>query len=709
MDSDQASDSARQSFHNLPAADDPRLATLRQLVLAELPATLEAFYHAVQASPEFTDMLRGPEHVAHLKAAQTAHWRRMLDGRRDDAYLASARIIGEAHFRAGLSAECYVRAYGFVLSHLLGALAREERPSLFSMRRSSHCVLPAMLTGLCMMDMELVLGAHWAAMNDERQQIVDDLLGRIDAQATEVVGSVMQFANYLQGSVDQLDVVTGSVRVGTEAATQASGRSEQSAQAVAHASEQLHLAIGEISQQVSSACKVVNTTVAESADACKVIDQLRTAADQIGSILGIIRDIAGQTNLLALNATIEAARAGEAGKGFAVVAQEVKGLASQSARSAAEIAAKVNGIRDVAASAMSTISRVADSVQQLAEVNTSIAAAVEQQASATSEIARNVQTVAVVAQDVTALMSKVDTDTGTVAVVARTVQNGAEQVREALEQLPQLLKRAIRISSDDADRRGQRRRPCLLEIEARCGGRAGKAILRNIAEGGALVEMEADLNISTGDAIELMLPRYDLRLTGNVVSATPRGNHVSFADSALDSAVADRISLETAADLVALTSKDHLAFVEKVVKAVEEHQDLPPTALTAHHGCRLGRWYDSVTDPQTISLPAYQAMAEPHREVHAHGREALARLASKDHAGAAREVEAMRERSRRILDLLQQFKREFVASFQADAQRAQSHGQSHGQSQAHRGRSHHGHTHQHSPAPEKASAHSHAA
>ena len=62
------------------------------------------------------------------------------------------------------------------------------------------------------------------------------------------------------------------------------------------------------------------------------VAELRTAAEQIGTVVELINSIAGQTNLLALNATIEAARAGDAGKGFAVVASEVKSLAAQTAQ-----------------------------------------------------------------------------------------------------------------------------------------------------------------------------------------------------------------------------------------------------------------------------------------------------------------------------------------------------------------------------------------
>jgi methyl-accepting chemotaxis protein len=182
----------------------------------------------------------------------------------------------------------------------------------------------------------------------------------------------------------------------------AAQQTDSNLQTVASASEELSSSIHEIARQISNSTSMAGAAVEQGDEAEGRIRRLDEMARSIGTVVELIRTIAGQTNLLALNATIEAARAGEAGKGFAVVASEVKSLANQTAKATEEIGGLINGIQESVGGAVDIIGAIRSTIGRLSDASVAVAAAVEEQAAATQEIAGNVTTAA----DAVALVSR---------------------------------------------------------------------------------------------------------------------------------------------------------------------------------------------------------------------------------------------------------------------------------------------------------------
>jgi methyl-accepting chemotaxis protein len=165
-------------------------------------------------------------------------------------------------------------------------------------------------------------------------------------------------------------------------------------QMVAAASEEMAASVAEVGRQVQESSKIATEAVEQARQTDIRINELSQAASRIGDVVKLITAIAEQTNLLALNATIEAARAGDAGRGFAVVAQEVKALASQTAKATEEIGTQIGSMQHATADSVAAIKAISTTINRVSEIATVIAAAVEEQGVATQEIARNVQNAA---------------------------------------------------------------------------------------------------------------------------------------------------------------------------------------------------------------------------------------------------------------------------------------------------------------------------
>jgi methyl-accepting chemotaxis protein len=239
----------------------------------------------------------------------------------------------------------------------------------------------------------LSLEANTRAENARREETLSAmqaLARRFDGEIKQALGEMQNRTGTLRdasGVMGKAAATSGDRSNSVvELATIAAGN----AQSISAAVEELSASIGEIGRQVHGAAESAETAAKDGAAAAEIVTGLTRTADSVAGILNIIRDIAENTNLLALNATIEAARAGEAGKGFAVVANEVKSLATRSARATEEIRAQIQAVQEISGSAASSISEIVGKLDAIHAAAAGIAASVTQQNAATHEIARNV-------------------------------------------------------------------------------------------------------------------------------------------------------------------------------------------------------------------------------------------------------------------------------------------------------------------------------
>jgi methyl-accepting chemotaxis protein len=110
---------------------------------------------------------------------------------------------------------------------------------------------------------------------------------------------------------------------------------------------------------------------------------------------------------LALNAAIEAARAGEHGRGFAVVAEEVRKLAAQADKEAAEVSQLIKEISRTTLCVVNTIQDSHASVRQGADVAVQAGKALENIQQAVRQLSKNIVDIEEITSEQTATSEKI--------------------------------------------------------------------------------------------------------------------------------------------------------------------------------------------------------------------------------------------------------------------------------------------------------------
>lgn len=282
------------------------------------------------------------------------------------------------------------------------------------------------------------------------------LMADIAEQATDIANLVSVGAEELAAQVTET----------TEGAERQSSRTSETATAM----EEMNATVSEVARNAAQASEnasqshatasrggaVVDEVVASIKEVHNQMDTLRQNMDSlgrqaqdIGTIITVIEDIADQTNLLALNAAIEAARAGDAGRGFAVVADEVRKLAEKTMDATSQVVDTITSIQKGAEASIAATGDATKSVEastqlagesgellnsivkmagETANQVDSIATASEQQSAASEEVNRAVEEVSLISDETAQAMQSASQS------VAKMAQN-AQELKELISHL----------------------------------------------------------------------------------------------------------------------------------------------------------------------------------------------------------------------------------------------------------------------------------
>jgi methyl-accepting chemotaxis protein len=111
--------------------------------------------------------------------------------------------------------------------------------------------------------------------------------------------------------------------------------------------------------------------------------------------------------------------------------------------------------------------------------------------------------------------------------------------------------------------------------------------------------------------------------------------------------------------LVQLARSDHASFKKRVIDTLVGVGNTQASELPDHHACRFGKWYDAISNPEIRSSDAFRRIEDPHKRVHALGKEAITLYRAGNLSAAVEAAEKMDAASAGVFTALDDMARLF--------------------------------------------------
>jgi len=399
---------------------------------------------------------------------------------------------------------------------------------------------------------------------------------------------------------------------------------------------------------VSIALRPIATDLAE-----KTMNRLKTLIQlwvqqtepvlAIAEMLGDMRSLERRNQAMAAASEEMAASIGEVARSAAHVSEDSQTAKSELANSVGAVGEAVTTM-DGITQAFSGLTEKVHVLDKASEQIAAILKTIEQIASQTNLLALNATIEAARAGDAGKGFAVVASE---VKTLAKQTSTATDDIRKRITALQQGMSDMLS-SMTDGSSRVEQGAQIIKTVGAGIDsvGQRVDSVATKMLVVSSTVEEQTTVTSEVASNIAAVVPMAD-RMLGSIDQlAITMEKTGSFMLNAIQALTKNPDSVT----IVLVAKSDHASFKKRVIDTLVGRVSAKAGDLPDHHLCRLGKWYDSVTDERIKSIPAFKNLMEPHSRVHHYGKLALESHVKGDEAAALHNAKLMDQASTEVIE-----------------------------------------------------------